>query len=153
MKNKKKEFTINDIPDEVLKVWVTSYSGSLIFDELNKAIEKYPEYFPDEVEYRDKWDKVPQELKDKYHNQYSMFRLTMTDEEEKEREELFGKCPHPDIQGCGIIQRITTHEHRGADFAENDAWNDKWYKHQHKRDIDLYNELFKPYGLSKTYND
>lgn len=149
----KKEKSINDIPNEVLAVWAASFGGYIGAEQLNNAIEKYPEYFPEEVEHKRKWDSVPQELKDRYFKSDSTFRLTMTDEEENERENLFGKCPHPDLQGCGIIQRVTTHEHRGADFAENDAWNSKWYEYQHKRDVDLYNELFNPYGLSRNYED
>lgn len=150
---KKKEFKIEDIPNEVLAVWAASWHGGGVgADQLNNAIEKYAEYFPEEVEYREKWAKVPQELKDIYFNSKTN-QFYLGDDDLDEKEMLFGKCPHPDIIGCGIIQRVTTYEHRGADFAENDAWNAKWYKHQHRRDIDLYNELFNPYGLSKNYED
>jgi len=41
--------------------------GSKIIDE---GIEKYPEYFPDEVEYRRKWALVPQEVHDNYWKEY-----------------------------------------------------------------------------------
>lgn len=150
MKKKKQNILLNNIPNEVLAVWASHYSGVVSADAYNNAIEKYPEYFPEEVEYRRKWESVPQEVKDKY--QDSTYRLQLTDQEEKERLELFGECPHPDLQGCGIIQRVTTHEHRHADFVELDAWNDKWYKHQHRKNVDLYNKLFNPYGLSKTYD-
>lgn len=140
------------LPNEVLYIKIHAMMDMPVSASLyEKAINDYPQNFPEEVEYRRKWDAIPQEVKDKYSD--STFRLTLTEEQEKEREHLFGKCPHPDIQGCGIIQRVTTYEDRYKDFSENDAWLSKWYKHQHRRDIGLYNELFNPYGLSKTYED
>lgn len=33
---------------------------------LEEAIAENPEYFPDEVEYRAKWDKIPQHVHDNY---------------------------------------------------------------------------------------
>lgn len=34
------------------------------------AIKEHPEYFPDEVEHRRKWDAIPQEVHDKYWEEY-----------------------------------------------------------------------------------
>lgn len=148
---KNKPININDIPNEVLFVWAASAAGNPIgWETYNNAVEKYPEYFPEEVEYRKKWAKVPEEIKNKYLD-FSM-RLNLTKEEEDERELLFGKCPHPDILGCGIIERVAKYGDRWKDFDENDEWLSKWYKHRHKKEVDLYNELFNPYGLSKDYD-
>lgn len=41
--------------------------GSNIYED---AIKEHPEYFPDEVEYRRKWDAIPQDVHDKYWEEY-----------------------------------------------------------------------------------
>lgn len=156
MKNKSKDLDesqyFKNVPNKVLFIKMMTAMGQPIGTSIyESAIKEHPEHFPEEVEYKRKWDAVPQEIKDKYFD--NSFKFSLTEEQEKEREELFGKCPHPDIQGCGIIERVTTYADRGKDFSENDAWDSKWIKHQHKKDIDLYNELFNPYGLSRTYED
>ncbi len=162
MKNKKlKEVRENnskinyfeDLPNEVLYVKAMAMIGqSISTDTYEKAITNYPEYFPEETQYREKWSKVPKHLKDEYFSSTTNIFLLSHDALE-EQERLFGKCPHPDLNRCGIIQRVTTHCDRGEDFIELDEWNRKWFKHQHIKDVDLYNKLFNAYGLSKTYDD
>lgn len=143
---------LDNMPIEVVQIYAMRSLGQGVgLSQLEKAINDYPSYFPQEVAYREKWSKVPEELKEKYDKSISYFRKSK--EDQSKQEELFGKCPHPDIEGCGIIQRVTTYENRREDFYENDEWNDKWFKYEHKINIDLYNELFNPYGLSKTYDD
>lgn len=41
--------------------------GSSIYED---AIKEHPEYFPDEVEHRRKWDAIPQDVHDKYLEEY-----------------------------------------------------------------------------------
>lgn len=157
MKKKKQkgltsEQYFKDIPNKVLFIKMMGSIGQGVsYQMLDEAINEYPEHFPEEVEYRRKWASIPEEIKDKYFKATS--GIFPSEEDIKLREEMFGKCPHPDIEGCGIIERVTTYADRGKDFAENDAWLSKWFKYTRKRDVDLYNELFNPYGLSRTYED
>ena len=37
---------------------------------LEQALEEHPEYFPDIVEHRAKWDKIPQQIHDDYEKEY-----------------------------------------------------------------------------------
>lgn len=156
MKKKQKGLTaeqyFKDVPNIVIYIKGMAQMGHPIgYETLEKAINEYPEYFPEEVEHRRKWNAIPEEVKDKYFKSTS--GIFPNEEDIKLRDEMFGKCPHPDIEGCGIVERVTKYADRGKDFAENDAWLSKWFKYTHKRDIDLYNELFNPYGLSRTYED
>lgn len=36
-----------------------------------EALEKYPEYFPQEIEHRKKWDAIPQKVHDDYWQEYT----------------------------------------------------------------------------------
>jgi hypothetical protein len=69
-----KDLTIEELekaPFEIQYLYIMGISnqsvGITIFEE---AIEKYPEYFPDEVEYRKKWALIPQEIHDAYWKEY-----------------------------------------------------------------------------------
>lgn len=58
---------IKDAPPIIGQVYMCGMMnipiGSSIYE---KAIQKHPEYFPEEVEHRKKWDSVPQQIKDAY---------------------------------------------------------------------------------------
>ncbi len=41
--------------------------GMSLYEE---AIEKHPEYFPEEIEYKKKWDAIPQSVHDEYWKEY-----------------------------------------------------------------------------------
>ena len=51
LKNKHKNWNIEEIPPEVWEVWIIQYFntsvGSLIANKCNETIKKYPEYFKD----------------------------------------------------------------------------------------------------------
>ncbi len=52
---------LGDMPMEVFAFKLQQFYGSA---QMNRMIEKYPEWFPEEVEHRRKWALVPEEVKD-----------------------------------------------------------------------------------------
>jgi hypothetical protein len=55
-------------PTTVQYIFLAAVSNIPIGDTiLNKAIEEHPEYFQEEIEARNKWAKIPQEVHDAYH--------------------------------------------------------------------------------------
>ena len=60
-----------EVPNKVQYIYMMGMMkqpiGSSTYD---KAIKEHPEYFPDEVEHRKKWAAIPQEVHDKYWEEY-----------------------------------------------------------------------------------
>lgn len=70
MKKLTEEELIN-APTEVMMIYMNGlYNLPISFSTSNDAIEKYPEYFPEEVEYNNKWKVIPQEVHDNYWKEY-----------------------------------------------------------------------------------
>lgn len=69
-----KNFTYEELIKAPLTVQFIFYMGLLkqpvCSDMLEAAIEDYPEYFPDEVECRKKWEAIPQEVHDAFWEEY-----------------------------------------------------------------------------------
>jgi hypothetical protein len=67
MKTDKRVFDPKEIPGEVLEVWVfLSFKGgvgSFIYNKIQDAIKKYPEYFPWEITYKS----IPKEVHEAYY--------------------------------------------------------------------------------------
>ena len=62
----KKEYLFSDIPDEVMKVYTIGHYGQPIgmelYNECQKVIDKYPQYF----EWEHKYKKIPKEVHEAY---------------------------------------------------------------------------------------
>jgi len=60
-----------EVPNKVQYIYMMGMMkqpiGSSTYE---KAIKEHPEYFPDEVEHRKKWAAIPQEVHDKYWEEY-----------------------------------------------------------------------------------
>lgn len=60
-----------DAPSKVQYIYMMGMMkipiGSSTYEDV---IKEHPEYFPDEVEHRRKWDSIPQEVHDKYWEEY-----------------------------------------------------------------------------------
>jgi len=99
--------------------------GSSIYED---AIKEHPEYFPDEVEHRRKWDAIPQEVHDKYSEEY--WKLD---------EEVMKDVP----PSKGIIGWIDDQE----GYSE---WNKKWTEANEKakplREA-LHKKFYSEYGI------
>jgi hypothetical protein len=126
MKNIKLE---ENIPAEVLFIRyasVTKYPLGLSF--VQDTITKYPEYFPEEVEYRRKWNLIPQSVHDEYWEKSEIIR-----------EECFKDLP----PSLGILG-----------WMENSGSFENWsraYDIGRKKSLpllkDLHNSLYKEYGI------
>ena len=100
--------------------------GCSFFDE---TVAKYPEYFPDEIESKRKWDLVPQSVRDTYWKEYWEFR-----------EKLWENEPKPvGIMGC----------------VNNTKEYKKWakaYKRlrplEKKKEKELHEKHYSKYGIS-----
>lgn len=146
MKNKLK---LEDMPSKVAFVLGAKYSQTPIsFEMYESALKEYPEWFPEEIERRRRWDAIPKDEKDEYYSLSKEWSLP-TDGFLSECEEIFGKMPDPDLRGVGIIQRVTTHEHR--DWTAHDNWFKKVFELRHKQEGELYDKYFAKYGFK--YND
>jgi len=81
---------LKDAPSEVQYLYMCSVMnhpiGSSIYEE---TIKKHPEYFPDEIEHRKKWEAIPKEVHDAYWKEYW-----------KIDKEIYKDVPH---RGKGIL--------------------------------------------------
>lgn len=143
--NKREEI---NIPNEVIAFKLqASFGFGVGVSHYEEMITKYPEHFKDEIEYRKKWDSVPQEVKDEYFNNH--YKLTY----DKTHPEL-GDIPYPELVGGGIIQRTKhfgekNHHEMEAKYYANETWQAKLSVIREREDIALYNKLFNKYGLKK----
>lgn len=126
-----KKLRFNDMevaPPLVVYIWMCAQFnipiGSGTFEE---AIKLHPEYFPEEIEYRDKWSTVPIEVKNEYSEEFS-----------KLEQRLYG-----DLWGKGLVYNITH-------FDESER-NSREYTKRRKNALPeykaLYEKYFTVYGL------
>lgn len=60
----------NEAPRNVQYIWMMASIGQPIgVTFYNETLEKYPEYFQEEIEYQEKWKAIPKEVKDAYHKE------------------------------------------------------------------------------------
>jgi len=90
-----------------------------------KAIKEYPEYFPEEVEYRRKWNAIPQAVKDQYNKESG--ELFQAEQEANPSKGLLYYCQHPEEWE----ERSTIYE----EFS--------------KKEDELFNKHFSKYGLTR----
>ncbi len=144
-----KKTSINDMPSEVIDFKLQASFGFVGYTLLNEMIEKYPEWFQEEVEHRRKWDSIPQETKDEYFNTNQSLEPYRV-----KTHEQIGEAPFPELLGLGIIGRIEHYNKPNfREIEDKHLENEKWSKKLHEiilaEDIKLYNKLFNEYGLSK----
>jgi len=141
---KAKEFDINNVPPLVLYVWGMSYDSIPVGTEaFEKAITEHPEYFKEEVEYRKRWDSVPEEIKEAYFNETSGLDYV------KEIIDEIGEPPYPEYSRMGIIWWAQNVDKYPKEISANDKWNDIYYKKLEVHNNKIYNKYFNEYGLSK----
>ena len=116
---------LENAPSLVQFIWACSINkrpiGMSLYDE---AIEKHPEYFPEEVEHRRKWDLIPEEVHEAYRKEY----WEMVNEIEKDLPEKTGLM--------------------GAVF--NDEYHKEWSKLQpliREKEKEIHNKHYKKYGI------
>lgn len=118
-----------DAPNKVQFIYMMGMMkhpiGSGIYED---AIKEHPDYFPDEVEHRRKWDAIPQEVHDSYWEEY--WKLD---------KEVMKDVP----QSKGIIGWIDDQE----GYAE---WNKKWTEANEKAKPlrkALHKKFYSEYGI------
>jgi len=142
-----------EVPNIVLFVKMAALTNMPIgYEMYEKAITEYPEHFPEEVEHRRKWDLIPQEVHDAYNKE--MFGegggLFLSNENRDEFEEQIGKCPHTELQGNGIIWRVTVGDEKYYNEMQDiDAWNNKYYKLRSIKEKAIWEKHYSKYGISK----
>ena len=124
-----------DIPPEVavfkMSRWVSA-------DRYEYMINTYPEWFKEEVDYREKWALVPEEVKDNYNNEYWDTNTRIRDEEFKSF-----KTPEG-FNGCGIMTWIELYEDEYHDAMKRDSIVTERMKEVSKK---LHNKYYKKYGI------
>lgn len=77
------EQEILDAPEIVQHIYVATLFGTPIgFSLFDEAVTKHPEYFPDVIEHRAKWNAIPQEVHDAMHKELKeQFALLYPDSE------------------------------------------------------------------------
>lgn len=66
-----KEFS--DAPAIVQFVFgISAINGTISSTIFDKALDEHPEYFPEEVEHRRKWNSIPQQVHDDYSKEWTL---------------------------------------------------------------------------------
>jgi len=127
---------LHKAPALVYQVRMCSMMGIPIGLSLyEEALEKHPEYFPEEVEHLRKWNSVPEKLKDEHY------------EESRAIDEKFDVAGPP-LPNKGLMHMITNSEGQ----KELEVWrkyNADTYEEREKEKRDLYNRYFNKFGLKK----
>ena len=119
-----------DAPTKVQYIYVSLLMnhpiGSSIYEE---AIKENPEYFPDEIEHREKWNAIPQEVHDAYWEEYMEID-----------QEIFKDVPHT---GKGLMFYLNnpkeSNEHKKA-------WDAAYKKVLPLREA-LHRKFYSKYGI------
>lgn len=109
-----------------------------------EVMTKYPEYFPEEVERKRKWDAIPASVHKEYWDQPEA-QLFPDSQEIKKYEAIIGPRPFPDLPG-GIIHRVT-HEEYNEQYQKQDEWDREMEKLRSIKRKELRDKLYKPYGI------
>lgn len=69
------EKELREAPAKIQVIYIKSHFGiGISVSMFEEAIIEYPEYFPDEVEHKRKWDSVPQSIQDGYNKERELLR-------------------------------------------------------------------------------
>lgn len=119
-----------EAPAEVQNVYIHALCKIPIgTSNFNEAVEKYPEYFPEETELRRKWAAVPQEIQDTYWEEYK-----------KLDKEIYKDVPH---KGKGLLFFANNPK---EDKEHSIAWNKANEKSKPLKRA-LHNKYFSKYGI------
>jgi len=117
-----KEF--EEYPQEIKYLCICSLLNKPVVSSIYEdAIKKYPEYFPDIIEHRKKWEAIPQEVHDAY--QKELFELD---------KKIYKDVPY---SGKGIL----FYSQHPEEYEEH---NKEW-KTANKKAQPLYKKLHKKY--------
>lgn len=126
-----KEIDILDpnVPHEVHYIHMMAYMGIPIGASFYEGvIKKYPDYFPDEIEHRRKWDSVPQSVHDSYWAEYWAFHEELWKDEPKSQ---------------GILAEINKTE---GQVSFHEAY-DRLRPIEKKKEKELHKKYYSKYGL------
>lgn len=99
--------------------------------QYEKLLEKYPEWFPDVLDWREKMSKVPQKVHDAYNQECTEFSTAN-----------FSNGPYG---GMGILWYLD----HPKEFAERQEWLKQ--NPNHLNTDHIFNKHYKPYGLYKPW--
>lgn len=136
----------NNMPSSVMFVKMMAATGTPMgLETYERALSEGGEkYFPDEFEYRRKWDLVPQGVKDAYYDDPNSGWFN-----------AFDKDPDAplEIQNWPGIIGATDEDWR----IHREWYNSEKYKAnlllKNKLRVETYNKYFSEYGLTKTLKD
>lgn len=146
---KKGGFTLDDVPDEVMKVWAIEASCTMVGMELHNQIEriidKYPQYF----EWEHKYKKVPESVHEAYLDELYPDRHKPI--ECKSDKNYDGYIPY--ILGEKNEYKSINHEPTVQDWYEMfkffDGYDDseRLEREEQDRKRGIWNKHYKKYGL------
>lgn len=114
-------------PDVLYLLAIKSVGGTIGVSLYNEILEKHPEWFPEETEFRRKWGAIPQQIKDAYF---------------KEVSEINHYGGH-EYSGRGL----TWYMEHPQEYAEYDKWLSLKIEESVKKEKKLHDKYFKEYGL------
>lgn len=108
-----------------IRAWMKEPVGSSMIDE---AMEKHPEYFPDEIEHRRKYALIPQQVHDAYFEEWREMH-----------QEVYKDMP----PSKGLLGWMD-------DPAGYKEWNESYAKFRPieiEREVALHKKHYEPYGI------
>lgn len=132
---------LNSMPNSVMFVIAMGISNTPIsLETYERALAEGPEWFPDEIEFRRKWDLVPSWIKEAYNNDpgNTVYRLNF-DEPDRPVWPGILNATQEDWQILNEYRNSETYKTKQALRAQVNA--------------DTWNKWFAPYGLTKTIKD
>lgn len=123
-------------PPLVIQIYWMARVGIPIGISLHdEAIEKHPEYFPEEVELRKKWALVPKKLEEQWLNKVVAINR-------KYREAA------PPLPEGGLMAIVRATDENKKMIAWRAYWDDA-HEVQKKEENELFNRMFNEYGLNR----
>lgn len=123
------EEELNNAPIKVQQVYMMLIVNQFVSSSLyRECVDKYPDYFPEEVEHKNKWNSIPQEIHDAYWKEYW------------ELEEQIMKDVPPSKGVTGWIN----------DKEGYNKWYKKWFDAKEKGKPlheDLHKKYYSKYGI------
>jgi hypothetical protein len=126
-------------PHEVLTLWAASATNTPVGLDTYNNIYKFPEWFPEENEYKRRWDLIPMEIREEYSKVAHTLDWDRSD------------YPYPELEGLGIIgisEAMLIEENRPK-IKANDEYREKKWKERLIKQKELFNKLFNEYGLKE----
>jgi hypothetical protein len=115
-------------PHIVKWVYLCSLTNHPISSSMHKrALDEHPEYFPKEVEWRNKWNAIPQEVHDDYHKEYWAAHKEAYKDLPSSGHGFYAWIEEIEVEK--IPEGSKTYEECEAEFAPiSKAIHDKYYK-------------------------